>query len=851
MERVGVEAIVENLGNFLGDMKKMDDGIQSLIPSSGLLGKTLSTLGDIASGVASFIGNTLAHAIGELLADAVQWATQQITELIRSSIEAGEEFQVLKLRLDNLNFNAATESGLEFNDAQKEAIRLTKEQLDWIQLLAAQTPYDATDISNVYTLARTYDFADEEAHDLTETILDFAAGMGLGSVEIERIIVNFGQMVQQGKVTGREMTDLARGAFVPVNDVLERMKINTGLAGEEFETFRNSAAGVEAFMVAFSDIVDERFSGSAEKLARTFKAASDNVKQTIESIIGFNVLPPILDEIGGRIADFMDALTSPSRWKNIKDTAERIGSVLAEIVGDILDLAPSASGMADQVVNAFNFVADWLDEHKDDIVSWVKEAAAWIQDTLLPAITELWKWLFGTQGEQGAIEKFFAWLFSSGVSDVVLKIVDAFLALQPVLPPIVELLGALGEVIIAAFGGTETQTFAEFVTDTLVPAIQDLTQWIRENKDTLADLLVFWVKATVVMEIVSIAIGAVIGIITKVIAVVVGLAIAFNPLVAVITGIGTAFNWLSALLMTTVSGAFGILVVVIIGVIGWIKLIQFQIEVWAGAIPIILDSVSRAWEAWKDNVVNTLNTMIERLKEGDLIGVAEAWIEGIKTFLTISANALVDLLVALFNNAVEAVKKVLGIASPSTVMFQIGVDMLAGLVGGILAGIGSVISAISSLGGLITSAVGGLSDAFWDIGSNIMQSMANGISSNVSWIIDAAYNAAQAAYDAAMNALNAGSPSKLFMDVGGFTMEGMAIGIEKAAGLAVSAMTAAVGRITMPATAAPAMAYSAAANAPAGNTYQTTNNFSQTVNTNANSEPIIADFQMMESLAGV
>ena len=76
------------------------------------------------------------------------------------------------------------------------------------------------------------------------------------------------------------------------------------------------------------------------------------------------------------------------------------------------------------------------------------------------------------------------------------------------------------------------------------------------------------------------------------------------------------------------------------------------------------------------------------------------------------------------------------------------------------------------------------------VGLNIIQGIANGITSGVSWIINAAKAAAQAAFDAVKGFLGIDSPSKVFMVIGANMMQGMAEGILGTAQLPAMAMAA-------------------------------------------------------------
>jgi tape measure domain-containing protein len=297
MEQVGVQAVVQGLAAFMSDMRQVNSAIDGLRPSSTLLQRTFESLGEAVLGFGAHILRVAEVTIGVLLRDAINFIVGKIREMIDAVIEAGAEFQILQLRLERLNLNTLLESGMEFNEAMEESIRLTKEQLEWIQKLAASSPYDAQDVANTFTLARSYGFAAEDAERLTENILDFAAGMGLGNTEMERIIINFGQLVQQGKLNGQELRDLARGAFVPVNDILERMAKNMGITVDELNDMREAGTDgnrlVTEFMTGFNELVEERFVGASEKMSRTVKGAVDNFKDLFKSIIGFGVVKPL------------------------------------------------------------------------------------------------------------------------------------------------------------------------------------------------------------------------------------------------------------------------------------------------------------------------------------------------------------------------------------------------------------------------------------------------------------------------------------------------------------------------------------------------------------------------------
>lgn len=655
MEQIGVAAVVEGLSSFLGDMKKIDSSIQGLVPGTKLLENTFGFLGDTISGFADFALNTLAHALGELVADAIEFLIQKLGELVQSTIEAGGEFQTLELRLSTLNFNAATESGMEFNAAMAESTRLTKEQLDWLMKLAVQTPYDAQDIANVYTLARSYGFADDEAKKLTDTIINFASGMGLGSQEIQRIIVNFGQMVQQGKVTQREMNDLARGSFVPVNDVLKRMATNLGMSTDELEKFRKTAASVPEFTKAFEQLVGERFTGSAEKMARTFQGATANLKDLFKSIGGFNIVKPILDVVGGHIADFITSLTDGSRWDRMVGAAKRVGDSIAGIIGKLFGLMPSADSVAEGVVNALNGIADWIGKNQDKITGFIMNIKKWIDDKLVPSVQNIMKWLFGSEEKEGAFQKFGTWLSNSFVPAVqsaakwVGDVLIPFLKndLYPIFVALLPLAAAIGDVLITAFGGQPNQEFTDWIHQSLIPGIEKFTQWIIDNREIIA----LWVERLVTA---TIQLALFIGVISLAINTIATVVAAFLDWI-VVSGNWVKIAYVLVIVLALIAVGMNGMLIPLFLVVAAIAILVLAFDGLKAFFMALIETFKQGWATFANVAAQAVLKVQDAFKNGDWIGVGKAIVQGIANGIAAFASLVVT---AAMNAAAAAVNAV-------------------------------------------------------------------------------------------------------------------------------------------------------------------------------------------------
>lgn len=123
---------------------------------------------------------------------------------------------------------------------------------------------------------------------------------------------------------------------------------------------------------------------------------------------------------------------------------------------------------------------------------------------------------------------------------------------------------------------------------------------------------------------------------------------------------------------------------------------------------------------------------------------------------------------------------------------------IASFLGGIWSGISSavsngingVVSFMSGLAGKALSAVSSLPDLLVSTGRNMIEGLMNGIQEVAGNIAGAILNPVKDAVAGVKNFLGIKSPSRLFMQIGGYTGEGMAIGLRKSGAMVQKASDA-------------------------------------------------------------
>ena len=116
-----------------------------------------------------------------------------------------------------------------------------------------------------------------------------------------------------------------------------------------------------------------------------------------------------------------------------------------------------------------------------------------------------------------------------------------------------------------------------------------------------------------------------------------------------------------------------------------------------------------------------------------------------------------------------------------------GEELTQGLIDGIESLVTGVAGAAENLIDEAVDAVGDCGNALYSAGQSLVKGFTRGIESALSWVGTKAREIATKAKNAAEAALGINSPSRVFMEIGKYTAEGFAVGLDKYSGKAESA----------------------------------------------------------------
>lgn len=311
--KIGIVAVMDvagflpNVAKFLSSVQRMNQTVIESTASMSRMQSPVASLGK-AFGVVSI-------AAGALLAsNAFKQISDGLADLASRAEKAAETFQLLEVRFTTLaarDYMREQGGAVSMEQALEATSGAAKENIEWLRRLAVTTPYTVKSLSDMAAYAQSAGFTNTQVKQLAQTIGDFAAGMGLTSEHVDRIIWNFAQMKSAGRVLGRELRDLGN-SMIPVDYLIEKLAGEFKVTKEEMKAMLQSGqVNADKFISTFNEMSEVEFAGAMERMSNTLSFAKENLKDFIDTMLGLDVLKPTADVIGQMLNDMLQVLLSP------------------------------------------------------------------------------------------------------------------------------------------------------------------------------------------------------------------------------------------------------------------------------------------------------------------------------------------------------------------------------------------------------------------------------------------------------------------------------------------------------------------------------------------------------------
>ena len=208
-----------------------------------------------------------------------------------------------------------------------------------------------------------------------------------------------------------------------------------------------------------------------------------------------------------------------------------------------------------------------------------------------------------------------------------------------------------------------------------------------------------------------------------------------------------------------------------------LRLILGVLEGIAANIQQIVETGIQCAINFMDGIANKLPAVIE-----SGINLALTFIEGVADGLINNkeriSSAIQEVVYALVTTGVENLKA--GVSG----FIEGGKELLQGAIDGIEEKWPAIEEAVKGAVEKAKQAASNLGSALWQAGADLIQGFINGIGSMGTAVVEKATEIAGGAVEAVKNFLGINSPSRVFKEIGKFTVEGMVVGLDKYAYMA-------------------------------------------------------------------
>ena len=756
---------IRTIGTVLGNMVQgvLISNITLLVPIIAslvpVLMAVLNAISVVAGGAAG-----LAGAFGVASAGVVAFGAMGIsalTMLANGTLEATKETERYTASLDSLK--SAWSDLIKQNQAQifntlANAIDTAKVALSGLTPFINGVSQGMEQASakmldwarNSQVAQRFFEMMGTTGVRIFNNMLDAAGSFGSGLISVLTQIAPLAEWVSQGfKKMGQAFNEWAQSVEGQnaIKAFIEYTKQNLPLIGQIFgSTFK----GIFNLMKAFAPNTHLVLQGLAD-MAQRFEEWSATIAQSD----GFKKFIEYVQENGPKLIQLL-------------------GNIANIIINVATAMAPFAAAVLDVAIAITNFVESLTATHPAiGIMLGLIVTLAGIFMTLGPpimgAIDFIGKFARVLTGASTAIEGLTA--IGSGLMTALEGLGAAFLALDA---PILLIIGAVAAVIailVWLWNTNESVRNAltnawDVISTTIGGAIQSVIDWFIQLYDNIMQTIeplipIFQQFGDFINQILGVVVVQAINFLVE----------AFKGLWLAVSVIFTAIGAIVSSVIQIIVGLFTAFIQLITGDFsGALQTLQNTFTnvlntIW-GAVQSIFSQISNFIFASLNSILGTSISSWSQIWSSTTQFLSQIWSSVTNWFSRVAqtvSSKMAQALGFIISHGAQWVSAI--------------IDAMARFVSGVISGFVNVIGQVKSGMSRAVAAIRGFLGQFVSAGIQMMAGLARGIMSGASQVISSAVNVAKSAISAVKGALSIHSPSRVFKDIGAYTMEGMHLGM--------------------------------------------------------------------------
>lgn len=782
-------------GSLLSNISLLVPAIASVVPALMAVLNALGVVAGGALGVAGAFGVAGAGAMAfgamgisalTMLADGTLEATRE-TERYEASLESlkgawadlikQNQAQIFNTLANAIDTAKVALAGLTpfINGVSKGMEQASAKMLDWAK--------------NSQVAQKFFEMMGTTGVRIFNNMLDAAGSFGSGLVSVLTQIAPLAEWVSQGfKKMGQAFNEWAQSVEGQnaIKSFIEYTKQNLPLIGQIFgSTFR----GIFNLMKAFAPNTHLVLQGLAD-MAKQFEQWS----ATIAESDGFKKFIEYVQENGPKLIQLLG---------NIINILINVGVAMAPLASVVLDVALAITEFIGKLTEANPIIGMIIGivATLAGMLMALAPAFIFVNQVIIPLISTFGGLSGIVSIVMGVIEGLGGVLAAlSGPVGIVIAIVGALIGVLVWLwntnEGVREALTNAWDVISSTIGGA-IQSVIDWFTqlyDNIMQTIQPLMPIFQQFGDMVNQILGvvvvqainFLVEAFkglwLAVSVIFTAIGA---IVSSVIQLIVGLFTAFIQLITgdfsgALQTLQTTFTNVLDTIWTAVQSIFTQISEFIFASLN--SILGTSISSWSQIWSSTTQFLSQIWSSvtqWFGQVASSVANWM-RQAWSHITSIGTQWVSSIgstvSNFFSQVANGFMRVVQSVWQHMQQAYSKVV---SGGAQWVSGIVSAMSNFVSSVISGFVNAVSQVQSGMQRAYSTIVGFVGQFASAGMDLMRGLVRGIMNGMSWVVNAARNVAKSAVNAAKSALGIHSPSRVFKEIGGYTMQGFGIGIDK------------------------------------------------------------------------
>ena len=756
---------IRTIGTVLGNMVQgvLISNITLLVPIIAslvpVLMAVLNAISVVAGGAAG-----LAGAFGVASAGVVAFGAMGIsalTMLADGTLEATKETERYEASLDSLKsawaglikqnqaqiFNTLSNaidtakvalSGLTpfINGVSQGMEQASAKMLDWAR--------------NSQVAQRFFEMMGTTGVRIFNNMLNAAGSFGSGLISVLTQIAPLAEWVSQGfKKMGQAFNEWAQSVEGQnaIKSFIEYTKQNLPLIGQIFgSTFK----GIFNLMKAFAPNTHLVLQGLAD-MANQFEQWS----ATIAESDGFKKFIEYVQENGPKLIQLLG---------NIINIIINVATAMAPFAAAVLDVAIAMTDFIEKLTEAHPAIGIML-----GLIATLAGIFMTLGPPIMGAIDFIGKFVRVLTGAGTVMEAFGA--IGSAISGILDTIALAFMYLNaPILIVIAAVTAVIG-VLVWLWNTNESVRNAltnawDVISTTIGGAIQSVIDWFIQLYDNIMQTIeplipIFQQFGDFINQILGVVVVQAINFLVE----------AFKGLWLAVSVIFTAIGAIVSSVIQIIVGLFTAFIQLITGDFsGALQTLQNTFTnvlntIW-GAVQSIFSQISNFIFASLNSILGTSISSWSQIWSSTTQLLSQIWSSVTNWFSRVAqtvASKMAQALGFIISHGAQWVSAI--------------IDAMARFVSGVISGFVNVIGQVKSGMSRAVAAIRGFLGQFVSAGIQMMAGLARGIMSGASQVISSAVNVAKSAISAVKGALSIHSPSRVFKDIGAYTMEGMHLGM--------------------------------------------------------------------------